>query len=166
MGCNQNKRVHILSLSLPPSRGAVAQFGVDVQQAVGTVAKSSAATLKACADGFDAYFFHRATAVSKHQSKKTIETVEDKGTKRKVQDGEDETESTEGSMRKESHVQPEAVPDMEEYIIALDTKWYFSLRRILEDVRDELLFVIDAVMKNRTKVERPRGETDERPSYF
>jgi len=133
-------------------------FGVEVQRAVLQQVSGSKLSLQTGFDSLPDYAWQRGLAFEKFAKKLNKERSKTKGStiSKGGKDGE-EVKTNTGDSEKETESQTQPIPDFIAHIIAIDVKWYFNLKRILECVRDHYSFSYDAVKKNNAKLLLPRG---------
>ncbi|KAI9908233.1 hypothetical protein PsorP6_016584 [Peronosclerospora sorghi] len=136
-------------------------FGVEVQKLVYVHLKESMEKWQKTWDSLADYSSARATAVEKVNAKISSETsttttlTSSTGGK----DGNEEKSVT-AKVEKQSNTGNQAPEDAVAAVVELDVKWFFNLACALEGVRDQYAITEDVILKNKTKIELPRGTND------
>ena len=136
-------------------------FGVEVQKYAFVHLKESLEKWQKIWDSLSDHNSTRATAVEKLNAKANSETstTTTVTSSRGGKEG-DEEKSVTTKVEKQSNTGSQAAEDAIAAVVALDVKWYFNLVRALEGVRDQYAVTDDIIMKNKDKIELPRGKND------
>lgn len=135
-------------------------FGVEVQKAAFTHIKEGVAAWTKAADALAEYPQQRAAAVDKLNAKRSSEkSTSTTATKATGSETEDKTVTTVVDKTSEA-LASEPGQDALAHVVALDVKWFCSLARTLEGLRDQYAVTFDVIDKNKDKILLPRGAGD------
>lgn len=135
-------------------------FGVEVQKAAFTQVKEGTAAWQKAFDALSEYPQQRAAAVEKLNAKRSSEkSTSTTATKATGTESEDKTVTTVVDKTSEA-LGSEPGQDALAHVVALDVKWFCSLARTLEGVRDQYAVTWDVIDKNKDKILQPRGAGD------
>ena len=147
-----------ISLAVPKVEDG-GNWGVEVQHHAHKLIKDVIKKLREEGAEAPKYYAERAGALEKFTGSKdrVTDTTTSKTASTGGKDGDSTVEST-ASSTKELAKEPMApLADAVASVAAMDTKWYFTAKAWLEDMRDELAVVADTLEKNVEKITAPKG---------
>lgn len=151
----------VIAFRVPPAEENN-NFGVMVQNEIRKFIKDQREKLAKELDTFPSYFKDRAEAWKKVvPSVSSSETVSKSSSSSNETDNKESKEKSSSSDSKSSETKtsaPSKVDDDVDYLIAIDVKWYFYLKNVLEEVMSTYLTVSDLVVKNDQRIKYPKGE--------
>ena len=151
-----------ITLSIPKIEDGN-NFGVDIQMQLAKHVDDQVKVLVAKRDSLSDYYKDRAAALEKVLPSVTKKTDSSKKTSSNTgsavkEDAQGETVST-SSGEDESTSTPSVLADSAEYVIQIELKWYYKLKDAAVTSMDILMVVLDAVEKNKEKIDNPRGSS-------
>mmetsp|Transcript_10636 Transcript_10636/g.14721 ORF Transcript_10636/g.14721 Transcript_10636/m.14721 type:complete len:244 (+) Transcript_10636:114-845(+) len=166
---NMSKFERFIILNIPAAEDGN-NFGVSVQLEARKMVTERRAKVKELFDKCADYHKERATLLKEIVMKKSIETSENKTQQTDNEQKESEiTNSTKTSTKSSTETKtsaPSPLPDALAAVVALDVHWYFHLYFTLEFVRDSYILCGDGIIKNKSRIAKPKGDGSSHMSMF
>ena len=133
-------------------------FGVGVIHGISEFINKQNEWLVKCLDELPGYYKERSDVVGKLSSSTSLDTT--KGSKKSTEaaEGKEEVKTTtsEGTDEKVSAKKPNSVDVA--HLVAIDIKWYFKLKTMLDEVYYSAFSFADLLSKNSEKIAFPKGK--------